>query len=127
MSPEVRQTFDCDRVSATSPAATKDADPSGPRPLAGRVGSVSSPAPAPSEGGGGGKDPEGERPMSRPSPAEVTASWQELEAQADRPQVQEVIRHGIRHGLIRVTAKTGGGIRFLVRKRPCPSPISNQD
>jgi len=38
-----------------------------------------------------------------------------------------VIREGIRRGLIRVAAKPGGGIRFLVPKRPSPSEIANQD
>jgi len=65
--------------------------------------------------------------MSYSSQAEVAASWEELEAQAGRPEIQEVIREGIRRGLIRVTPKPGGGIRFLVPKRPGPSAISNQD
>jgi len=39
--------------------------------------------------------------------------WQALQAQADRPEVQEQIRHEIRRGTIRVRPAVGGGIRIL--------------
>lgn len=40
--------------------------------------------------------------------------WSELEAQADRPEVQREIRAAIRRGLIRVAPRADGGIRIIV-------------
>ena len=39
--------------------------------------------------------------------------WDALQAQADRPEVQEQIRREIRKGTIRVRPAAGGGIRIL--------------
>jgi hypothetical protein len=39
--------------------------------------------------------------------------WRDLEADAERPEVQELIRREICRGTIRVRPKPGGGIRIL--------------
>ena len=41
------------------------------------------------------------------------AYWRDLEAEADRPEVQEFIRQEIQNGTIRVRPKSGGGIRIM--------------
>ncbi len=41
------------------------------------------------------------------------AHWRDLEATADLPDVQELIRYEILSGTIRVRPKPGGGIRIV--------------
>jgi hypothetical protein len=54
--------------------------------------------------------------------AEILESWEELEAQADRPEIQEIIRQEIRRRTIRVAVNPGGGIRILPGENPRPLP-----
>ena len=46
-----------------------------------------------------------------PPPSEARLKW--LEANADRPEVQELIRHEIARGTIQVIPVGGGGIRVI--------------
>ncbi len=41
------------------------------------------------------------------------ASWGRLQAEADRPEVREALRRGVRIGAVRVVPGPGGGIRIL--------------
>ena len=49
--------------------------------------------------------------------------WRSLESVADRPEVQEQIRHEIRKGTIRVVPGPHGGIRII----PNPSPATDRE
>ncbi|HWE40223.1 MAG TPA: hypothetical protein VG406_26970 [Isosphaeraceae bacterium] len=50
--------------------------------------------------------------------------WAELAARADDPEIQRLIRRGIRAGAIRVVPGPDGGIRILTNKRrPRPAPV----
>jgi hypothetical protein len=44
--------------------------------------------------------------------------WRDLEAQSDRPEVQQRIRREIRKGRIRVRPRPDGGIRIIPVQRP---------
>jgi hypothetical protein len=46
-----------------------------------------------------------------PPPGEARLKW--LEANADRPEVQEWIREQIARGKLRVTPRVGGGIHIV--------------
>jgi hypothetical protein len=114
------QTFGHDRPSETSPAMTVGEERRIQRPLAGKLGRGSRPEPAFPEECVEGEF--AERGLERrPSGANASVSWQELEAQADRPEVQEVIRKGIRTRMIRVATRSGGGIRILAGDPPLSS------
>jgi hypothetical protein len=43
----------------------------------------------------------------------IQAYWRNLETEADRPEVQELIRRQILRGTIRVRPRPGGGIRIV--------------
>jgi hypothetical protein len=109
------QTFGHDCPSETSPAMAVGEERRIQRPLAGKLGRGSRPEGC-VEGGSAERGPD-----RRPSGAKASVSWQELEAQADRPEVQEVIRKGIRTRMIRVATRSGGGIRILAGDHPLPS------
>ena len=53
-------------------------------------------------------------------------TWEHLEAQADRPEVQALIRREIHRGTIRVAPKPGGGgaILIVAGNHPCHIPVS---
>jgi hypothetical protein len=118
------QTFGRDHHTQASAALTAGEYRRGPRPLAGKVGRVATPGsqrPEQWEGDLSSARP----PGGQPSEVRMVASWHELEAQADRPEVQDLIREGIRTGTIRVAIRPGGGIRILKGDDPSPSPETN--
>jgi hypothetical protein len=59
------------------------------------------------------------RRLDRLMKAADKARWRDLEANAHLPEVQEIIRRDIQHGVIRVRPKPGGGI--------CIVPIATRD
>jgi hypothetical protein len=119
------QTFGRDQHAQSSEALTAGEYRRGPRPLAGKVGRVSTPSSQRPELWEG--DPSQARlPAGKPSEVRMVSSWHELEAQSDRPEVQDLIREGIRTGTIRVGIRPGGGIRILAIDDPPASPATNQ-
>jgi hypothetical protein len=47
------------------------------------------------------------------TPPESKPDWKELEAEADRPEIQQQIREAIRRGVIRVLPAGPGKIRIV--------------
>ena len=123
MSSALREDFRREQVSPTLHLETASDDTRGLRASAGEVVSALIAAHAAPQPRGVETNADAGQPSAPPSVDELTESWRQLEALADFPQIQEIIRRAIRRRWIRVSVNPAGEIQIRVRKKCRYGPL----